>query len=65
MNTPHPCCLCAHLYYDAMWKNDPSYESECKLGLERGDPSCPKFEPDARILREIPELHIIPVEGER
>jgi hypothetical protein len=46
MNTPDPCCTCEELYYDAMKKNDPSYCSECKLGLPMGLADCRKYDPD-------------------
>lgn len=43
MNTPEPCCRCANLYWDCLREDDPSDMAECKLGLELGNPNCPKY----------------------
>lgn len=43
MNTPFPCNLCVHLYYDCMVEDDPDYMAECKLGRDLGDTMCTKF----------------------
>jgi len=40
MNTPKPCDTCIHLYYSALFKDDPSYESECKKGHYIGKENC-------------------------
>jgi len=34
MNTPEPCDRCANLYYNCLYKDDPSYTAECRLGYE-------------------------------
>jgi hypothetical protein len=43
MNTPEPCDKCKHLYYNALCKDDPFYEAECKFELEMGNSKCLKF----------------------
>lgn len=43
MNTPEPCSSCHNLYADCMYENDPTYATECKLGLTMGNVNCPKW----------------------
>ena len=45
-NTPEPCDTCKRLYADALYKNDPSYDAECKLGLLKGKMDCTKYKYD-------------------
>jgi hypothetical protein len=34
MNTPKPCDECINCYYNALYEDDPSYESECMVKSE-------------------------------
>ena len=50
MNTPEPCDFCEHLYWNALYKDDPTYEAECKKEHTLGNKACPDFK-DYRELR--------------
>jgi len=43
MNTPKPCDICKHLYYDALSKDDPFYMAECKLNMTMGNIDCKHY----------------------
>jgi hypothetical protein len=45
MNTPSPCDKCEVCYCNILYKDDPSYECECRDSHYQfwGDPKCPHF----------------------
>ena len=46
MNTPKPCDTCRNLYVDAMSKDNPTYQAECKLKIPLGEMNCNKYYKD-------------------
>ena len=54
MNTPKPCDSCEHLYFNAMFKDDPTDRAECLLFPDDewwGNPNCPKYQRNPRLDR--------------
>lgn len=43
MNTPTPCDKCQYLYYNVIYKEDPSHLAEGKLALIIGNINCESF----------------------
>ena len=45
-NTPPPCDSCVNVYYDAMTKDRPDYDAECKIPDNEknwGNKDCPYY----------------------